>query len=169
MLDSKTIDKIDKKAIALLERTFGSLDAVKFPLDLNKVVESCGLSVRQGEFAPDSDLEGALDRQKHTIYLSESDSYEGKNFTTAHELGHFKLHEEVETDLFTMHQLQGLLVRQGKNPREDEADQFAASLLMPEKALKSLWEVTHDTETLSKIFGVPEIAVRYRLAQLNFK
>jgi Zn-dependent peptidase ImmA (M78 family) len=40
---------------------------------------------------------------------------------------------------------------------------------MPEKALKSLWEVTHDTETLSKIFGVPEIAVRYRLAQLNFK
>jgi len=168
-MDVRTLSpkQIDDKTIELLEAVFGDIRSIKFPIDLNRVVEFCGLTIRQGKFQ-DEDLEGALDRQSRTVYLSKEDSYERKNFTLAHEIGHFKLHEQVKTDIFTMHQLRNLLVRQGKDPKEDQADLFAASLLMPEQPTRSLWQASNkNVEMMSRIFGVPPIVARLRLKSLK--
>lgn len=164
MNDTKVIDD---RATNLLTSVFGSISAVKLPIDLNEIARYCNLTVQQGDFE-NKDLEGALDRSKRTIYLSEKDTFDRKNFTLAHELGHFKLHEDINTELFFMHQLTHLLT-----PTEDEkegaADWFAASLLIPEQLLKSLWEVNKDIESLSNIFGVPKVVMRYRIDNLNLK
>jgi Zn-dependent peptidase ImmA (M78 family) len=168
-MDAKTLDAkaIDNDALALLKTVFSDIDSIKLPIDLNRIVNHCKLTIRQGEFH-DSNLEGALDRTSRTIFLSENDTFEGKNFTLAHELGHFKLHSGIKTDIFTMHQLNDLLIRQGDDPKEDQADLFASCLLMPEKSVRSLWDAANkDIEMLSKIFGVPVVVAEFRLRNLK--
>ncbi len=163
-LDAK---RIDQNTLALLESVFGNIESIKLPIDLNRIVRHYGLIIRQGVF-PNPEVEGALDRSIRTVFLSEKDTFEEKNFTLAHELGHYKLHEELEKDVFTMHQLNNLLERQGKDTLEDQADQFAASLLMPKKLLESLWEATgKDVEAIAKIFGVPMPVATFRLRTLK--
>jgi len=121
----------------------------------------------QGDF-DDPDIEGAFDRANGTVFLSQGDGFEEKNFTLAHELGHYKLHEEVDRDIFTMHQLKDLLERQGEDPREDQADQFAASLMMPKKLVLLLWEASSkNVDVIAQIFGVPQTVAIFRLKALK--
>lgn len=169
-MDTTTLEPsdIDEVALSLLRTVFGNEYSIKLPVDLDEIAKHCGLSIKQGEFV-DKGLEGALDRQEKTIFLSKNDDFARKNFTLAHELGHFKLHEDVKTDIFTMHQLETLMSRQeDQDPKEREADLFAASLLMPKKFVESLWEATNkDVDSISKIFGVPVEVARFRLRTLG--
>jgi Zn-dependent peptidase ImmA (M78 family) len=164
----KTRD-IDSKATVLLEQVFGDVDSLELPVDLNRVIEFLRMEVREGSFK-DGDIEGALDRNKRIIYLSEEDTLENKNFTTAHELGHFKLHDNVATDIFTMHQLERLkdcdMPAESDN-EETEADYFALSLLMPKGLIEPLWKSARDIKIIAKIFGVPEFIARSRLKNLK--
>ena len=50
---------------------------------------------------------------------------------------------------------------------EQEANWFAASLLMPEKLLKHYFSITNDADKLATIFGVSPTAVYYRLKNLG--
>jgi Zn-dependent peptidase ImmA (M78 family) len=154
---------IDAKTKSLLEIVFGDIETMQLPIDLNRIADHFGLKIKQGIFKDDS-VEGALDRKTSTVFLPEDVTFEAKNFTLAHELGHYKLHEELEQDVFTMHQLADLLERQGKDIREDQADQYAASLMMPKELVLSLWEATaEDVESIAKIFGVPTVVATFRL------
>lgn len=158
---------IESKTKSLLETVFGDIDTIKLPIDLNRIADHFGLTISQGIFQ-DNSIEGAFDRSTGTVFLSEEDSFEEKNFTLAHEIGHYKLHEELEKDIFTMHQLNDLLERQGKDVREDQADQFAASLLMPKELVLSLWDATSkDVGAIAKIFGVPTVVATFRLKALK--
>lgn len=158
---------IDAKAKSLLEAVFGDIDTLKLPVDLNRIADHFGLTIKQGSFE-NTEIEGAFDRSTGTVFLSEDDNFEDKNFTLAHEIGHYKLHEELERDIFTMHQLNDLLERQGKDQREDQADQFAASLMMPKELVLSLWEATSkDVGMIAKIFGVPTVVATFRLKALK--
>ena len=158
------IKDIDTKANALLTSVFGSIESLRFPINLGEVLEYCGLTLKEGDFK-DEDLAGALARASKTIYVAEDDTPWRKNFTIAHELGHFKLHEDVATDLFYRHQVKQLMSTDA-DERETQANWFAASLLMPEKPLKELWKTFKDVDTLSRIFGVSRSAMRYRLKNL---
>ena len=158
---------IEAKTEALLNVVFGDIETVKLPVDLNRIADHFGLTIKQGSF-DDDEIEGALDRPTNTVFLSEKDSDEKKNFTLAHEIGHYKLHEELKQDVFTMHQLKGLLEKQGKDMCEDQADQFAASLMMPEKLVRALWgPANKDVNLIAKIFGVPTVVATFRLKALK--
>jgi len=164
-----SVKDIDKMTEQVLINTFGDIDSMAFPINLNKVVDAYGLTIKQGTFE-DDDLQGAFDRASKTVYLSkDEDDFSNKNFTLAHEIGHFKLHEEVKTDVFSMHQLNTMLARHGEDKIEDQADSFAASLLMPKKVFVKFWKITRSVPTLMTIFGVPSVAVRLRLNDLNLK
>jgi Zn-dependent peptidase ImmA (M78 family) len=163
-LNAKTIDE---QTLSLLESVFGDVSTIKLPIDLNRVAQYYGLTIRQGNFKNDK-IEGAFDRTKRTVYLSRGDTFQEKNFTLAHEIGHYRLHDEINQDVFTMYQLSTLLARQGTDKIEDQANLFAASLLMPAKHVKTLWLAANkDVDTLSKIFGVPVPVAIYRLRTLN--
>lgn len=166
MATTDMIQNTDKRAIELLEAVFGDVKNIKLPVNLNEVLDYLGLTLREGTFEKD-ELAGALDRANKTIFVASSDSYERKNFTTAHEIGHFRLHEDVQTDIFYRYQVKQL--NPEDNGRESEANLFAGSLLMPEIFVRDLWTVTKDIEKLAQIFGVSPGAVRYRLKHLNLK
>ena len=158
---------IDKKATTLLQDVFGSIGSLKLPVDLNEVALYCNLTVKQGDFK-DADIEGALDRSSNTVYLSEHDTHDRKNFTLAHEIGHLKLHQDVNTELFFMHQLADLLIP-GGDEKEAAADEFAAALLIPAQSLKALWKVNKSVIDLAGIFDVPTTVMRYRIKTLKLK
>lgn len=165
-LDTK---RIDAKTSTLLKTVFGDIDTIKLPIDLNKIAKHYRLKIKQGTFA-DERIEGAFDRSSSTIFLSKEDSFEEKNFTLAHELGHYRLHEELDRDVFTMYQMNDLLERQGKDQREDQADQFAASLLMPKELVEELWPASgNDLDKMVEIFGVPRAVVEFRLELLKLR
>lgn len=113
-----------------------------------------------------------------------------KNFTIAHELGHYFLCHDLkceqcyDADIYE----EGII----ENPIEQEANLFASCLLMPEQKLKSAFlsilqnsrkakvkdflYVQNDStygiwcgikETLTKRYGVSETALRYRLINLG--
>lgn len=160
---------IDKEAMALLERVFGDIDTIRLPIDLSRVTDQLGIEIMEGSFK-DKDIEGALDRLSRTIYLSDEDGFERKNFTIAHEIGHFKLDKDRPVDVFTMHQLERLrdcdLSKPGDDP-EAQADYFALCLLMPKQLVAQLWETVKDPRIISKIFGVPEFIAVCRLRNLK--
>lgn len=166
-MDNKLTKEIDDTALALLKAVFGNIETMPLPIDLNRIVTYCGLVIKQGTFTTDLTTEGALDRKSKTIFLQEDDTQERKSFTAAHEIGHFKLHDNVKTDVFRMHDLDDLLTREGGDVQEDEADLFAASLLMPKKLVETFWNITKDASILAKIFGVPTVAVEFRLKKLK--
>lgn len=127
-----------------------------------------------------------LDEQKHIIINSKIDNEGRKNFTKAHELGHY----------FLGHKLKGHDVNineecSSKEPMEYEADYFATCLLMPEEKITSavksmLYRISKGSSSLplyitnrnykswaiinselTKRYGVSETALRYRLSSLN--
>ena len=158
---------IDVKTKALLETVFGDLQSIELPIDLNRIADHCGLIIKQGKFV-DEEIQGALDRPSSTVFLSENDTFEDKSFTLAHEIGHYKLHEELKQDVFTMHQLKALRERQGKDMCEDQADQFAASLIMPKELVISFWKASSkDITMIAKIFGVSTDVAKFRLRALK--
>lgn len=159
------VQKIDQQVTELLNTVFGSVETIKLPLDLNKVLSYYGLTLREGTFEGD-ELAGALDRESKTIFVESSDDFARKNFTIAHELGHFRLHQDLQTDIFYRYQVRKLWGLE-EDKRELEANRFAGDLLMPEKFIRDLWAVTQDTEKLAQIFGVSPEAMRYRLQHLQ--
>ncbi len=128
-----------------------------------------------------------LNNQKYIIVNSKIDNEGRKNFTKAHELGHYFLGHQLKSHVDTNINEECL----NKEPVEYEADYFATCLLMPEEkvtsAVKSiLYRVSKGSDSiplyitsrnyktwaiinseLTKRYGVSETALRYRLSTLN--
>ncbi|HVQ44003.1 MAG TPA: ImmA/IrrE family metallo-endopeptidase [Candidatus Saccharimonadia bacterium] len=159
----RSTDQSEAAATALLESVFGDIEHLKLPVDIDRIVRHCQLTVLQGQFGRKNVI-GELDRQKRQIKLVKSNSFQDKNFIAAHELGHFKLHHE---SFEIMHAPLSDILDGSKDAREREADRFAASLTMPEARIRKWWNLTSNLTLLAQVFGVPKVAVFYRLKQLN--
>ena len=129
--------------------------------------------------------------QVYIMINSSTENIGRKNFTIAHELGHFFLLHQLKQNSFYCSDKS--IVEEGtyKDPIEQEANYFASCLLMPETKVKNaflsilansrkakdknhiivnnytygIWKVIKDT--LTKRYGVSEAALRYRLKQHN--
>lgn len=144
----------------------------------------------------DVDFVGALTQGSNCqiyIMINGNIGNEGrKNFTIAHELGHYFLsHQLTQTSFYCSEEE---IVEEGlkKNPIEREANYFASCLLMPEEKVKNaflgmlknsrkarikdfllvkndftfgIWTPIRDE--LTKRYGVSEMALRFRLKQLK--
>jgi len=157
-------DQAETAALEVLLDTFGSLELTEFPLDLNAILERYALTLRKGPF-DDPDISGAFSRKAHTIYLSDKESPERQAFTVAHEIGHYKLHEDRPIDILYRKQVWQL--NSSADTDEAQANWFAANLLMPKEAVERMWNITHDVTRLSQIFGVSVTAMSRRLKDLN--
>ncbi len=118
------------------------------------------------------------ENDRFVIFINESDSDNRKRFTLAHELGHFFLHwEDIKWEM-TVDDTSHMWIDKSENFRfrskvvtkwsdeEQEANLFAAELLMPEDAIREAWEVTQDLTKLSEIFSVSITAITYRLINI---
>lgn len=117
-------------------------------------------------------ISGFIKRVGNNVYIGiESDEAPfRKRFTLAHELGHYILHPQKgdfeEIDFREKIDFTG----QGKystDPREQEANAFAAELLMPEEQVREYFNIYHSHEILAYIFGVSYEAMKNRLDNLG--
>lgn len=128
----------------------------KIPVDLVQVIRDQGISLK----SLDGDFSGKLDRQSKTIYVNMSDNPARKSFTVAHELGHYLLHDCDD------------VLYRGQNysndPKELEANEFAACLLMPRKEFVEAFEALGgNLNSIAEHFGVSRPAVAFRADRIG--
>ena len=143
----------------------------KPPVPVLELTKNYGYEVLETASLP-HEISGFVDIQEKIIYLNALDSETRKAFTIAHELGHILLHQpELKQNPDV-----GILYRQplGKkndDPLEQEANFFAATLLVPPPMLKDVLreygDILEDNiNVLSDLFGVSKEVMGYRLDDL---
>lgn len=169
---------IKNKAEEVLSRTNYTND---YSVDIIRIAHDLGFTVVNAEL--DDSLEGFIVIDERTRELFGQDNnkiigvnsalpLETKRFTIAHEIGHYALHYDANVN-------EGLYAhrdhKKGKSPYENEADFFAANLLMPENRFRQNYMDLKGAGLsneemiilLSKRFLVNCIAVTRRIEELE--
>ena len=150
------------------------------PVPVAAIANTLGVRV-QHELA-ENDLSGFLyrDRKRRLAIIGVNAGHSANRqlFTTAHELGHFLLHDfdEVRVDRQMKVWLRSEASSEGTDVEEKEANLFAAELLMPVRFLAKDVEKmgTFDLGDadalvdLAEKYGVSTQAMTFRLAYLGY-
>jgi Zn-dependent peptidase ImmA (M78 family) len=168
------LKRIEKKTIEILE----DLKIDKLPVPVEFIASRRGLTIQPFDLG--EEVSGVLvidDAGKGTIGVNPLESKVRQRFTIAHELGHFELHNQGG-EMFIDKQFKVLFRDQnsskGEIKKEQEANAFAAALLMPEKLLireilKNSFDLTdgQSMKKLATLFNVSTTAMSFRIANLN--
>lgn len=161
--------RADDEAMTVLRRF--SLE-LSLPVDPLYIAEKVGVDVFEADFKY-PDVSGLIkkDGQVTVIYIKHSDPALRKRFTVAHELGHLFLHLNdkqqgnfVDSEVLFRH---GIVSDSAESKKEIEANQFAASLLMPEDLVEQEWERCYSITRMSSTFQVSLQAMEIRLRTLG--
>ena len=161
------------------ERLIERYGVQKPPVDVEQIAASLDLRVVHGDLG--SDISGLLvsGGNAASIAVKASDPLVRRRFTIAHEIGHFMLRHHLKgNDLVHADRHRQVVYRsprasEGLYPIEIQANQFAASLLMPARLVRNLVEVLAkplqepDVKTLAREFKVSEQAMTIRLTTLG--
>ncbi|MGC4120481.1 MAG: ImmA/IrrE family metallo-endopeptidase [Myxococcales bacterium] len=161
------------------ERVLRELRIDRAPVDLKVVAEHLGLRIAHEQLG--DGLSGALvtHGEKAVVCVQASDHPHRKRFTIAHEIGHFVLRHQFEkgahviVDRGNLISFRGHRASEGVDPKEIDANHFAACLLMPEALLFQAVDALggslhdHDVENLARTFQVSEQAMTLRLGRLG--
>lgn len=162
-LSSQTILQIEAKAQDALESVYNH-DPIDLPINLQKILNQYGLHLKAAEF-DQPDAWGLFDRSKQTIYVAKDATLPRAAFTIAHELGHFILHQDKQKETFW--RMDGINMDVQDKTEEQEANWFAASLLMPKSLVLKYWQHSRSVENVAAIFGVSNTALVWRLKNLG--
>jgi Zn-dependent peptidase ImmA (M78 family) len=175
-LDHRHLEKIEQKANELLD----SLGINSPPVPIGDILDRLGIATVRYDLG--AELSGILIVQgdKGTIGYNPSDSRTRQRFTLAHELGHFLLHKHLGSEVFidkdfivkyrSQKTYSSLELKQ-----EQQANIFAAALLMPKKMLqdefeREIYKDLSESEfiaAIAKVFNVSIQAMTYRIANSN--
>lgn len=115
-------------------------------------------------------------QQKFGILINKNKPENRQNFTLAHELGHFFLHQSFlknntgiidHDDEFESTKMLFRSDYANREQLEIEANQFAAFLLMPDDLVRDAWRVTLNIEECAKMFRVSSVAMSIKLTSLG--
>jgi Zn-dependent peptidase ImmA (M78 family) len=139
------------------------------PIDAYEIARNYGVNVMNKPF-PDKikDIAGFIIFNEHKIYVNAADSLHRRRFTVAHELGHLLLHEkflEQNPELGVL--ARRPLGRKDDDPLEQEANCFAANLLVPGSMLERY--KNENPNLVAEIFGVSPDVIGYRMKNLNME
>jgi Zn-dependent peptidase ImmA (M78 family) len=167
MLAAKDIDRIEKTAEETLQEVFGDdLNALMLPVNINELLESNNLELEK-VFFQDPDVSGSFERASNRIRINVKDPAWRQAFTAAHELGHYRLHSDADVETLYRMDLPKAGGMSQLDDREQQANWFAASLLMPKPLVIKFWGLTRDVSRLAEIFGVSISAMQFRLKNLG--
>lgn len=133
------------------------------PIPVVEIAEANGVQVILADFHEYSDqVAGFCDFHAAKLFVNAEDVAVRRNFTIAHELGHWILHRE----LFEQHPEQYPVLPRFQSASagdalEQEANHFAANLLVPSRLLKPI--VGAPVSALASIFMVSKTMMEYRL------
>ena len=150
------------------------------PVPLEQLAKRCRATIRYEPF--DGNLSGMVHRRgdgTSVVGVNSAHSQTRQRFTIAHELGHLVLHDDDDLHIDEKKPLarRDELSSKAIDPREIEANQFAAELLMPEQLVRegvgalvesdSTITVERAIQSLAKTFRVSELAMTHRLTNLH--
>ena len=164
MLTQSRINQIEASAKDVLTVLDENIEKIKAPVKVSEILKKYQIGLKIGNFE-DPNISGAYDKKTKTIFVETNEPYTRQTFTIAHELGHFFLHDDKEEEFFYRSQI--TKISDEKSTEEQEANWFAACLLMPDTMVYKFWGLTHDLDKLSVIFAVSPTAVYYRLKNLH--
>jgi hypothetical protein len=172
------VEEIERRAEEVLARVPAWLwDARKLPVPVEDIADSCfGLLVREVEdmaaasgapaLAHGQALSGLLlvDAAEIWVNAQEARAWPGRRrFTIGHELGHWVLHRRGHHSLFCRHAVVTGEQRPELPLLEDQANAFAAALLMPAQLLREAYARDRDFARLCRRFGTSGAAMGRRL------
>ncbi len=129
------------------------------PVPVAEIAEDLlGLRVREEDALGAS---GVIVPSARLILVSTSESALRRRFTLAHEVAHWVIHCAGAAPPPIMCRDVG--ARPGGDPREREANVFAADLLMPEDELRTAHGRDAELGPLAESFGVSDEAMAWRL------
>lgn len=163
----------------LVERLLAEHHIRTAPVPVGEIAKGLGVTVQPT--SGEDDLSGFLyrDRNRKTAIIGvNADHHPNRQqFTVAHELGHFLLHDfgEIHVDRRFKVWLRSPTSSEGINVEEKEANLFAAELLMPARFLKkdvgkigAVDLLEEDVlRDLAEKYGVSTQAMTFRLAYLG--
>lgn len=136
------------------------------PINLEEIAEGEGLNLAMAEFS-ENDVSGFIRFDKKMIIVNKYDSTPRQRFTIAHELGHWILHQKEITEDRDLVVLYRRPIEGEKNSLEQEANCFAASLLVPLSFLKEATAKNLSNREIANIFRVSEATIHFRRSLLN--
>lgn len=136
------------------------------PINLQEIVEEEGLSLAVAEFG-EQNISGFIDFEKKMIIANKYDSDTRQRFTIAHELGHWILHQKEINEDHDIVVLYRRPIQTENDPLEQEANCFAANLLVPKKFLKEFIKKKLNSKQIANIFGVSESVISFRYGFMN--
>jgi len=170
-----TLEEIEQLA-EQYARKFNPGSIAPFPYE-NVVAAYPDLEIVHADLEDDN-VSGVMlyEKEKFTILINTTKPETRQNFTVGHELAHYFLHKEqlkadngiVDNDSW----LDGpnMLYRADdmeKTQLELEANNFAATLLMPEDLLRRAWKAFGSIQECARIFRVSAVAMSIRLTKLG--
>ena len=175
------VNKMEKHLIAekanKLLTQFGYNSDYDTCIDITRLATSVGFRVGESSrlhFKDDGFISVSRDKKNLIIGVNNDRTIEEKRFIVAHELAHYFLHC-VDSDLkdTIMHREH----IKGKNEDENDADYFAACILMPEKSFvrqyKKLKEEQSDfsdiIDCLQAIYKTPRESIKRRIEEVCSK
>jgi Zn-dependent peptidase ImmA (M78 family) len=118
--------------------------------------------VPKGEY-----ISGMIDYGRKLILLNHNEPLVRQRFTLAHEIGHACLHDDGEGAVIDLRS-SDMELGGGKNPKETEANAFAADLLMPNIPFAQKYgEFDGNARRLAAFFKVSETAIFVRIKNLG--
>lgn len=150
------------------------------PVPLEWLAELCRATIRYEPF--DGEVSGMVHCRPGgggIIGVNSEHSKTRQRFTIAHELGHLLLHADEEFHIDEKRPLarRDAVSSQATDPREIEANQFAAELLMPAALVRSSVEslieddpevtVEEAIDELARAYRVSTVAMTHRLTNLK--
>ncbi len=168
--------RIEDKANELLK----SLEINELPIPIDRIADLLNVQVLSYDLGEGVSGVLVVNNNVGTIGLNPNHSNVRKRFTIAHELGHFLLHNKTKDSLFVDKEykvhFRNHASSSGEIKNEQEANAFAAALLMPKDMLVEIIdnyiidiEDESTINNLADIFGVSPMAMTYRLINLNLR
>ena len=137
------------------------------PIPPRDIAEENGVHVLFVDFGKHAEtVSGLVDFSKARLYVNGSDKFERQSFTIAHELGHWLLHKDLyDADPERYNVLPRFSDPFRDDPLEQEANRFAASLLIPRRLLVPVLHAP--VSKLSKIFMVKRAMMERRIRDVR--
>jgi Zn-dependent peptidase ImmA (M78 family) len=149
------------------------------PVPIFEIVKAMDLQLLEYNLGEETSGVLVVENGRGSIGYNPKDSYTRRRFTVAHEMGHYVLHSNANElfvdNFFLIKFRKNNIYTKEEYSQEQEANAFAAALLMPEDFInkellnKDVSNVDEGDfiEMLARKFEVSVAAMSFRLANLN--
>jgi Zn-dependent peptidase ImmA (M78 family) len=159
----QSLEKAKNNALKILD-DFG-IDCP--PINPVKIALEMGIAVNFANFPKHNNVSGFFNAKQNAIYVNAAEAGSRMTFTIAHELGHSQLHRDwaESSDYKILYRNQNIIDQ--KDPKEVEANVFAANLLVPRFLLDKYKKILENSligiSDLATVFAVSNPVIKFRL------